>query len=115
MVYWVKNLNKFIKAEKLSINEMPLAKKESIVWRPISYKSAIAKYKFRIYSRRVGAIAKYAIGESMPKFGLWNELSDLPGGCTFEEAKTDELQSVRICKFGIPEGRDGTMTIPRKR
>ena len=105
----------YLKNEKLNVENIPLIKKESLVWRPISYKSAVAKYKFRIYSRRIGAIAKYAIGATMPKYGLWTELADLPPGCTFEEAKTDELLGTRICKFGIPEGPDGTMWIPKKK
>lgn len=78
--------------------------KEDLKWKPISFQNARIKYKFKMFSKRVGANAKYIISQKQLDYP-WVEISQNspPLNTTFEETRTKEFTAVRMCKFGIPE------------
>jgi hypothetical protein len=96
--------------QELQVVDKP--EKSVLDWKPVSYESARLKYKFKIFSRRFGAIAKYRIGTIPPNI-LWTEISGVPDGAGFEEAKDKECAYVRMTKFGIEE-RGARIKITRR-
>lgn len=83
--------------EKIDVKQ-----REPLKWRPTSYESARAKYKFNIYWRKSGNIAEYRLSLNSPGI-LWSQMSGLPGNASFEESRTKEFHALRLCKDGIPQ------------
>jgi len=78
--------------------------KEPLKWRPMSYESARAKFKFNIFWRKNGNIAEYRLSLVSPGM-LWNQMTGLPGNSSFEETRTKDFHALRLCKDGLPQSR----------
>ena len=99
----------FDRSFRKSIYKAPIVKREKkfnpneLDWRPIAYTPAQAKYRFRVFSMRLGSTSRYWIGEEAPSQYGWNELSNPPDGSSFEESKDKNFTYVRMLKNGVPE------------
>jgi len=82
--------------------EVLLKAKETLNFRATSYEGARVKYRFNIYWRKSNNIAEYRLASKSPGV-LWTQMSGLPGGATFEEARTKDFHIVRLCKDGMQQ------------
>lgn len=75
---------------------------ERLKWTPVAFQTIQQKFKFLIFSKRDGSIAKYFIGSKAPDF-LWTELKNKPMNITFEQTETKYKKGCRLLRDGIPQ------------
>jgi len=83
-----------VKKQRFNPNELP--------WKVIDFTSARSKYRFNIYSMRIGSTSKYTLAQQPPN-DFWNELQNPPNGSSFEDAEEGKFMYVRLLKNGVPD------------
>jgi hypothetical protein len=91
----------FVRKEEEALTA-PKINKTKLNWQAQSYQTVKMRFKFIIFSKRDGNIARYYIGTKAPDF-LWTELKNKPMDVTFERCKTKTRIGCRLLRDGIPQ------------